>query len=91
MLYFTCVLEFSRIFTRVFDANKNVIEKASENSRKTQEIYSMLHNALGNNSSLFFARVFAHKPYQNTTPTHNVIWVLISTFKPARKLTLAKW
>ena len=27
--------------------------------------------------SRIFARVFAHKPYQNATPTHSVIWAHI--------------
>ena len=67
-------------------------EKSKKNVRKiqnaspTRENVSILHYALGKNASqLRFARVllvfcscFAHKPYQNTNPTHSVIWPLMT-------------
>ena len=44
------------------------------NTRKTHEFFSIIHYALGKNVSLLrFSRIFAHKPYQNATPTHSVI------------------
>ena len=46
------------------------------NARKAQENLSILHYALGKHVSLLrFSRVFAHKPYQNATPMHSVIYM----------------
>ena len=61
---------------------KNVSENArkkQEKCKKMQENLSILHYEFGKNASLLrfshvFDRVFAHKPYQNTTLTHSVIW-----------------
>ena len=49
------------------------------------QIFLILFYALGKNASLLrfsqvFAPVFAHKPYQNATPTHSVIWAEMYTY-----------
>ena len=52
--------------------------KREKNARKLN-LLSISHYASGKNGSLFgFSCVFAHKPYQNATPTHGVIWALAS-------------
>ena len=77
---FTPVFFLSRVFTCVFDTNMQVKmqEKYEKDARKLN-LFSILHYVLGKNASLLyfsrvFAHVFAHRPYQNATPTHSVIW-----------------
>ena len=82
MLCLTCVFDFFRVFTCVFDTNMFVSKaqvKMQEKHKKMQEKFSILHYAFGKNESPshfshVIARVSVNKPYQNATPTHSEIW-----------------
>ena len=66
-------------FSLVSKTRVKTQEKRERNVRKLPNVRKMQENLfiLHYISILFssvFARIFAHKPYQNPTPTHSVIW-----------------
>ena len=75
-------------FTRVFLGIKNVSENARKSLEKRKKItqreniflyYTMCWVKLRARCvcSRVLAHVWSHKPYQNTNPTHSVIWALM--------------
>ena len=88
MLCFTRVLDIARVFISAFDTNKLVLKtrvktqeeklekckKITQRQKSTRKLFYMCW--VITRACCVFACVFAHKPYENATPTHSVIWAL---------------